>query len=228
MALYKFITTEDIEAQIKADLLAQIVGANTSKIRKAEGTAIKQIRSKLADRHDVNAIFSGVDIWLPHLTYAAGALVAWQGKVYKAVDETTGDLPDEDDSAFWEEGAYPKLTAWDAAENYTAGNYVYHSGTWWKAKQDNTGQAPAEGANWTEDDPRDDLILTYVVDLALYYLHQSGNPRKIPELRLERKDEALEWLEMVKEGEENPDLPVKAEGINEILWNSNPKRDNYF
>ena len=55
---------------------------------------------------------------------------------------------------------------------------------------------------------RHPLILEYLVDIYLYRLHCRINPRKVPEHIKEKYNEALDWLDGVMDGSENPDLPA--------------------
>lgn len=82
-----------------------------------------------------------------------------------------------------------------------------------------------------EGDNRNEQVVGVVVDIALYYLHRRLNPRKIPSLRKEAFDQALEWLEMVKNGELLPELPIPSNEEDQkelISYGSNPRRTNHI
>lgn len=51
---------------------------------------------------------------------------------------------------------------------------------------------------------RNPLILMYMIDISLYHLHARVNPRNIPDIRRERYERAIKWLEMVAAGELSP------------------------
>ena len=72
-------------------------------------------------------------------------------------------------------------------------------------------------------------LVMYATDMLLYHLHSSVNPRKIPDLRKERYNEAKGWLDLVAQREENPDFP-ENEILDEelIIWGSNPKIEEYI
>lgn len=73
---------------------------------------------------------------------------------------------------------------------------------------------------------RDAFILGLCVDVALYYVHRSGNPRKTPQHRKEAYDEAKEWLEGVQMGDINPDLPLPTDEDKDYMrFGSNPKKN---
>lgn len=54
---------------------------------------------------------------------------------------------------------------------------------------------------------RNHFLLMIAIDIALYHLWSKRAPRKIPELRSERYQDALNWLKAVGEGTMTTDLP---------------------
>lgn len=82
--------------------------------------------------------------------------------------------------------------------------------------------------NKTGDD-RNPVVVMYCIDLILFDIHSRINPRKIPELRIERRNIAIDWLEKVQQLLINPpDLPVIEGEKNYIIYGSEPKRNNYI
>ena len=61
---------------------------------------------------------------------------------------------------------------------------------------------------WTKGDNRDQQMLLYFVDIALYHLHSRIAPRNIPQLRIDRYHSAIDWLKMCGKGEVTPNLPL--------------------
>lgn len=57
-------------------------------------------------------------------------------------------------------------------------------------------------------DDRDSYIVMITLDCALYHLYTATVPNKIPAIRAERYQDALDWLKSVARGEEDTDLPV--------------------
>lgn len=57
---------------------------------------------------------------------------------------------------------------------------------------------------------RNPLIITYMVDIVLYQLHSRIPGKLIPEIRADRYNAAIMWLDKVAEGKLNPDLPLKT------------------
>ncbi|CAA0260231.1 phage protein Gp36 family protein [Tenacibaculum maritimum] len=83
-------------------------------------------------------------------------------------------------------------------------------------------------------DQRDEAILGYCLDITLMYLYRIGNPRKVPVYRKEAYDDAMIWLEGVKEGSIVPDdLPLKLNDKGENIkadfrFGSKKKRQNHI
>jgi phage gp36-like protein len=63
--------------------------------------------------------------------------------------------------------------------------------------------APADG----EADTRDQFIVMTVIDMALYHLWTKEGGNNIPQTRIDRYADALEWLKAVQKGEAT-NLPV--------------------
>lgn len=76
------------------------------------------------------------------------------------------------------------------------------------------------------------LIIEYCVDIFMYRLHARINPRKIPEIRKVKYDEAIEWLMGVQQGELHPDLPALPEdetsSADVRFGNTYQPKDHYF
>ena len=181
--IYQFLTDEDIIQQIKQDLLENIIANETerqTKIRKAEASVLKQIRSKAGKWYDLDTVLISIK-------------------------------------------------QWNTITNYLVGQYVYDEGVIYYALQDNTDLKPsANSLFWKSNDPRHELLVMYAVDMVLYHLHSLVNPRKIPDLRKERYNEAKSWLEQIADRNENADFPTNELDEELIIWGSNPKIQNYF
>lgn len=59
-------------------------------------------------------------------------------------------------------------------------------------------------------DDRNRLIVMYTADIVLYHLTASQPQRMGSEIRKERYDQAIKWLEGVQVGKIIPDLPLKV------------------
>lgn len=83
-------------------------------------------------------------------------------------------------------------------------------------------------------DGRNPILLLYVKDIAVWHFINLANPNVDMQLRLERYEKAVKWLEKVQAGISNPSLPLPAapsDGTpleNFMKWGSEPPRNNYF
>ena len=78
---------------------------------------------------------------------------------------------------------------------------------------------------FTKEDNRDRVIKKIVINLVVFELHKLINPRNIPDLRLEAKDDSMTLLTKISNGKIMADLPIfhdEERGLN-ISFNSNLK-----
>ena len=82
---------------------------------------------------------------------------------------------------------------------------------------------------WTFADNRNKQLVMYCVDITLYHCHASINPRNIPQLRIDRYNNAINWCKMVNAGDVTADLPdlLPIQGYTTV-FGSNPKRPQYW
>ena len=62
-----------------------------------------------------------------------------------------------------------------------------------------------------EGNERNKLIVMYTCDIALYHMAASLPQKRGTEIRKERYDRAIKWLEGVQAGKNVPDLPVSTD-----------------
>ncbi|SHK69609.1 phage protein Gp36 family protein [Epilithonimonas mollis] len=63
-----------------------------------------------------------------------------------------------------------------------------------------------------QDDERNSHIIMIVLDCALYHLYTSTVPKRMPDIRSQRYQDAIDWLKLVATGEATADLPIKTDG----------------
>lgn len=82
-----------------------------------------------------------------------------------------------------------------------------------------------------EGDERDHFLVMITIDIALYHLWSKRAPRKIPEFRAQRYQDALDWLKAVGEGTLTTDLPQLPtdEYVGDVVITSNykPNQNKY-
>ena len=79
-------------------------------------------------------------------------------------------------------------------------------------------------------DNRNPVILMFVKDIAIYNMHSIHNPRAIPDIRVKRYDDAIEWLKSLNKDQANPVNLERSTNKykDDIQYGSNPKRQNHF
>jgi phage gp36-like protein len=154
--------------------------------------------------------------------YKVGDKVFWKDKVYKCIAATANVTP----AGQYQYGRYenvplPNLdpalpqsvTQWTFVYNYNVPAYASVSDTRY----------------WTAGDLRSQQLLAVTVDICLYHLHSRIAPRNIPELRVKRYDDAINWLRMSAEGAITPALPIlqPRQGAR-IRYGGNVKAQNTY
>ena len=94
------------------------------------------------------------------------------------------------------------------------------------------GVLPTDITKWTAGDNRNQQLVNYCIDIALYHLHSRIAPRNIPELRVKRYDDAIKWFKMAGgRGSDTitADLPLlQPKQGGRIRWGGNVKTINNY
>lgn len=191
--------------------------------------------------------------------YTVGDKVFYNGRVYTAKQTTakytnvqavqygyndaipTGNVfPDAGTSgaAWWtDNGAYTvpanllPTAAYNSSTSYTANQYAQFQGNIYICLAATTGQFDPDKwrAVWVLGDNRSQLMVTSIVDIALWYMHAAIAPNNIPELRMEKYNVAIEWLRRVRDGIEQANLTlIQPKSGRRILVDSRVLPNNYF
>lgn len=112
---------------------------------------------------------------------------------------------------------FPDVLPFDPGGQYSPGAMVYYplapltDQKVYRAKEDVTDQVPgAEGSTgWELKDGRQPSIKMYLLDLTIYHLYAAAPV--IPQLRVDRHDAAMKWLQLVLKNDITPDLPSLPE-----------------
>ena len=81
------------------------------------------------------------------------------------------------------------------------------------------------------DVPKIEIIKAKLLDLVIYEIHARISPKNVPELRVNRKKDAIQWLEKTASGYIAPLLPIKAIEATQTplrYGNSKPKTEQYY
>lgn len=136
------------------------------------------------------------------------------------------------------------LLEYDASTTYNSGDLITFPDVEdeiYSAAYDTEGESQTVGpgvspvddpTKWVKGDPRNALIKMHLVDITLYHLHSRINPRNIPDFRVERYRDCIDWLKMVAAGKISTKLPIiepEADQIGlKIKWNSNTKFNHNY
>lgn len=124
---------------------------------------------------------------------------------------------------------FPTITTWSGSTAFTIGQFCFSNDKIYEALTNNTNKNPAtETADWKENDTRDQLLVVYCVNITIYFLLERINPRKISEDVMNAFASASEWLDDVKNGDENPAFPLLTDGASNIPYGSNEKIEHYY
>jgi hypothetical protein len=167
--------------------------------------------------------------------YIVGDRVASNGIVYECILNSTGNLPTDatywdvlgldgiyyiaypdkfDDRVFYNVGdrvnvdyvVYERITN----SGYIEGKVPTDTNYWQVITKANytavNGVLPSNVA-WMYGDNRNLTIVTLLIDFCLYDIHSIINPRNIPELRQQRYNNSIAFLQGVNKGDYNMDLP---------------------
>lgn len=121
---------------------------------------------------------------------------------------------------------FPTILEHSTTATYEAGQMVYKhkSGQdlFFTAKQAVTaGATLEEGDDWAAGDPRDPLIKEILIDLALYRLYTRLAPNQIPETRVNRRDDQIQFLKRVANFSISVDWPEQdPEATTNLTWGS--------
>ncbi|SEW02046.1 Protein of unknown function [Chitinophaga sp. YR573] len=80
-------------------------------------------------------------------------------------------------------------------------------------------------------DNRNPVLLLYIKDIAIWHFINLANVAIEMELRSDRYDKAIKWLEKVQSGKTNPSLPLPAPPVgdnNFIKWGGNQRRGSHY
>ena len=85
----------------------------------------------------------------------------------------------------------------------------------------------------TTGSDRNNALLVFVKDIAIWHFINLSNVAVEMELRLKRYEKAIQWLQKVQDGKTNPQLPVKEvippqQDKSYIKWGSNRKTNYNF
>jgi len=230
-----FIRRIDYNNQIRNDVLDVIIDQDESILQSAENAAIAELVSYLSQRYKTDEIFAVIHVWSKSKSWTSGDRVSLTPSVVWNNTSTFTDGTYLADAG--SENVYRVKNSPVAGTLVTNSGYfdlIGDFGALYYAKEDMTsGFEIGDASKWTAGDTRDPLILRFLIDVILYEIHCRINPRNIPQHRINRRDDAIDWLKKVADPRNNvnPNFPEKTFDENkglDIVFGSNKKQSHYY
>lgn len=156
--------------------------------------------------------------------YAKGDQVWWKDKVYTCVLPTV--VPTH--AGQLQAGSYSNLPALNIfPDDSVNGVRYWGTGT---AYSVTAGTLPTDDTKFTAGDNRNQQLVNYCIDVALYTIHSRIAPRNVPDLRVKRYDDTIKWLTNVAQGKTiTGALPlIQPLQGQRIRWGGEVKRNNNY
>jgi phage gp36-like protein len=221
-----FLRIKDYARNLRPEMLMQIIEQDDDLLNVIERQAVEEASSYYNNRYNTAEIFADIlpydplmsypkgtrieflsEEFDPALTYATGAVVAKDGKIWQSNTNILTPSP-------WDEDEWDELCAEDA---------LFHV----IAETSTAGVLPTDTNEYQAGDTRNPTILMYVIDIVLYHLHCRLNPRQVPEIRVSRYQAAIDYLKDVAEGVVTPNVPIRKDDEDKDIMNfrmgSNPR-----
>lgn len=206
-----FIIRHDFDQLITQTDVDIITGADDHILTEAERSTQLEVKSYLRDRFNVSLMFPDVITWTNTRVNTAGELIFltapdWAHQLY-TVGETVNF---ENENIF---RCILNTTASGNSQNPNNATYwelIGSNDTLYLVDATNTAEKLNDTDFFTASDTRDALLVRLMVDLMLYELHSRINPRMIPELRIQRRDDVIKYLSAVANPRKNinPGFPL--------------------
>lgn len=207
-----FLRPHDYYHLIQQDNLQKLTQQNDQVRTEAELAAQAEVESYLRYKYDMAKVFPDVTKWTVGSSWDTGELASveattqWvSGNTYQSGDLVYHNV-DGTEKVF-----KANTTTSTTTEPQNSGDFdeVGIRNAIYESQTDGNTNFPAS-ADWKQKDPRSRQIKMYLIDVTLYHIHSRLQPRFIPELRIQRRDDAVKWLEKIAKGEITANLPRRA------------------
>lgn len=205
-----YLRRHDFEAHIREKEL-DVLDKHPNAIEQATAAAIEKVRSYIDYHYDASKIFVDIKAWDPSASYSEGDIVSLEAEEWKS-----GKKYDAGDIVEFNGTVYECLTNGTSAEEPEgSSNFdpVGRADTIYVSQSDSNTNNP-NTSDWSQEDPRHQYLKMIVMDVALYNLFSMTQPDNIPEYRMQRKEEGVEWLEKVAKNQVTANLPERLPNDN--------------
>lgn len=210
----RFIVLSDFEILIDEDNLNEVINEKSAILDRAIPDAIEEAACHIRHRYDEDQVFAIVNKFITSKNYAVNDRIIWSPDAYVSTNTyNTDDIVSQDDNIY--QAKEDGITGSFDTSKWTL---IVENKTHYYCIQATTGtELPNNTDYFTKGDSRNNKLVQVIVDIILYNLHSRITPRKIPELRMVRYDNAgnkkdgecaITWLEKVANGKITPDLQI--------------------
>lgn len=146
--------------------------------------------------------------WEPNYGYEVNSVVSYEGEFYILSTAQTDLTISPSESDCWNMiGEYAQDYDYDFSID--TNDYVVSGGKVYYAVLNPNATIPEIGVNLIREDPRNLNIITHMVRLSVYYLHQLISPNNISESRRWAYEDSMNWLALASKFKLNPQIPRK-------------------
>ena len=240
-----FLRKEDYYSQIQSDNLTQVIEKNDRYRIDAEGKALAEMDSYIAQRYLSEKVFRAM------VDYDVARAYLYGERFLYSVDS----LALEKDIYY-----IKNPLDYESDVTYSVGSRVLYSGSVYQCAVIAIDKVPTNTTYWTlidtlelatitagvtptdttlvaKGDNRNQALVMYLIDMTLYHLHCRINPRNVPDIRPIRYNGnnatenggAIGWLKKVAKGEVsvNLDKIVPTQG-SRVTYGSNAKQTHNY
>jgi phage gp36-like protein len=246
-----YLVIQDFNRMIQSDNLAQIISGDSSILTTAILTATEEAASYLSQKYDLAAELQDTLTYDPTVAYKPGQRVMdSNGKIYSAIFPAQQfdyqGVYNVGDQVYWkgivytavvstpvlghgsalQYGTYEQLPPYPAPDDVNRGAQYWGAGTVWTIP---VATPLTNTTYFALGDTRSQMLVTYLVDMALYHLHSRIAPRNIPDLRVKRYDDAKRHLDRYAKGEITAAFPIiqPRQGMR-IRWGGSIRNVNQY
>lgn len=153
------------------------------------------------------------EAWAEFVDYQKNDIASYDGNFYMLIEDEPSHgengeaMPPSEDNNWGMIAEYSE--SYDYGFGYDSNDYVVHENEVYRAVIDPNAVKPELGVNIVADDPRNMNVITHMVRLSVYYLHQLISPTNISETRRAAYEDSMLWLQMASKFKINPQIPRK-------------------
>lgn len=229
-----YILITDYDKTIRRNHLEAVIDGNIALRQAAERAAIQEAAGYLTRaRYDTELIFLEFEAYDLFSSYPEGESVSYEPPTWQPIGYGQGEqVIYEFSDGTWIAQANILTLASQTPEDEIAWTKLEPLIGIWTALSDTPIAAVphAQAGYWKQDDPRHQLLLMYIIDIAIWHLLSRTDPSAIPEVRITRYEQAITWLLQVAKGQvSDPYLPTleteAADQSGGFFMSSHPRQD---